>query len=263
MAHTTNTGPRIAAVLIVKNEHRHLDACLRSLAWADEIVVYDTGSSDDTRDIARRHTEHVFHDPDWQGFGVARQRAQRKTQADWILMIDADERVSPELAAEIRAAVARAGERSVFQLPRLTWVFGRFIRHGGWYPDPVTRLYPNRLTHYDDALVHERLLLPQDCRVERLKQPLLHYSYDDIRHYLVKSAHYADHWARQQAGRGKRAGLASGLVHGLGCFLRMYVFKAGFLDGPQGFLLALLSAHSTLVKYAALWERGQPRPPAV
>ncbi len=247
--------PTLAAVLIVKDEQDNLAACLDSLRWADEIVVYDTGSRDATREIARRYTERVISDPDWRGFGIARQRAQRQTRADWILMVDADERVSPELAAEIRAIIRHEPARTVYQLPRLTWVFGRFIRHGGWYPDPVTRLYPNALTHYDDALVHERLRLPAGTTVQRLRHPLIHYSYRDLRHYLVKSAQYADDWARQQAARGKRAGLAQGLLHGAGCFLRMYLFKAGFLDGPQGLLLALLSAHSTFVKYVALWER--------
>ncbi|MDX5377361.1 MAG: glycosyltransferase family 2 protein [Halomonas sp.] len=250
----------LAAVLIVKNEAAHLRACLETLRWADEIVVLDAGSQDTTCAIAHEFTDKVTVNADWQGFGVQRQRAEAAAESDWILMIDADERVTPELGESIRRAVA-TGEPAIYTLPRLSWCFGDFIRHSGWYPDRVARLYPKGRAGYDDALVHEKLTNPHGLPVKALSGDLLHYTYRDLRHYLEKSAHYAQAWAEQRAARGKRGSLAAGLVHGLGCFLRMYLLRAGFLDGRQGLLLALLSAHSTFAKYADLWIRTQTSPP--
>ncbi|WP_447956818.1 glycosyltransferase family 2 protein [Vreelandella sp. EE7] len=246
----------ISAVLIVKNEAHHLRACLETLAWADEIVVLDAGSLDETCAIAREFTDNVNVNADWQGFGVQRQRAEALAQGDWILMIDADERVTDELRESIENAVK--APPAVYALSRLSWCFGRFIRHSGWYPDRVLRLYPKGQAAYNAALVHEKLVVPEALSVEPLSGDLLHYTYRDVRHYLEKSAHYADAWAEQRAALGKKASIGQGVAHGLGCFIKMYLLKAGFLDGRQGLLLAILSAHSTFNKYAALWVRHQP-----
>ena len=250
----------LAAVLIVKNEAAHLRACLETVNWADEIVVLDAGSVDITCEIAREFTDKVVTNADWQGFGVQRQRAEAMVTSDWILMIDADERVTAELRENIRLAIA-THEPAIYTLPRLSWCFGAFIRHSGWYPDRVARLYPRGQAEYDAALVHEKLQNPGGLPVKALKGDLLHYTYRDLRHYLEKSAHYAQAWAEQRAARGKRGSLLDGVVHGLGCFLRMYLLRAGFLDGRQGLLLALLSAHSTFAKYADLWVRTRTTPP--
>lgn len=244
----------IAAVLIVKNEHAHLRACLEALIWADEIVILDAGSQDGSQEIAWQFTDKVVVNDDWQGFGLQRQRAEALVESDWILMIDADERVTPALRDSIQAAISEESQ-AIYTLPRLSWCFGAFIRHSGWYPDRVARLYPRGRAGFDDALVHEKLRNPHDLPVRHLDGDLLHFTYRDLRHYLEKSAHYAEAWAEQRAARGKRGSLADGLLHGVGCFLRMYLFKAGFLDGRQGLLLALLSAHSTFAKYADLWVR--------
>ncbi|MFG6668116.1 glycosyltransferase family 2 protein [Halomonas sp. HNIBRBA4712] len=248
----------ISAVLIVKNEAHHLRACLETLTFADEIVVLDAGSSDETLMIAREFTDNVSVNADWQGFGVQRQRAEALAHGEWILMIDADERVTDELRQSILAAVER--RPAVYRLARLSWCFGRFIRHSGWYPDRVERLYPRGRASYNAALVHEKLVVPDTLETLPLEGDLLHYTYRDVRHYLEKSAHYADAWAEQRAARGKTASIGQGVVHALGCFLKMYVLKAGFRDGGQGLLLAILSAHSTFNKYAALWVRGKPGP---
>ena len=250
----------IAAVLIVKNEQDHLRACLETLAWVDEIVVVDAGSSDGTREIARDFTDKVAVEDDWQGFGRQRQRAEALVESDWILMVDADERVTPALRESIQAALSE-GAPAIYTLPRLSWCFGAFIRHSGWYPDRVARLYPRGRAGYNEALVHEKLENPEGLAVRPLEGDLLHYTYRDLRHYLEKSAHYAQAWAEQRAARGKRGSLAAGIGHGIGCFLRMYLLKAGFLDGRQGLLLALLSAHSTFAKYADLWIRTRTSPP--
>ena len=253
---------RLSAVLIVRNESAQLGACLENLKWADEIVVLDGDSDDDTVAIARRYTDLVFVERNWEGYGIQRQRAEKKASGDWILMIDADERVTRELRSEIERAVAADDRTIVYAVPRLSFCFGRFIRHGGWYPDYVARLYPRGRARYDNELVHEKVHPDPGVRVLRLHGDLLHYTYRDLEHYLVKSAAYAAAWATMRQRQGRRASLVQGIVHGLACFVRMYLLRAGFLDGKAGILLALLSAHSTFAKYADLWVRQQRLPGA-
>ncbi|EGQ7978123.1 glycosyltransferase family 2 protein [Vibrio cholerae] len=248
--------PTLAVALIVKNEARHLDECLQTVHdWVDEIVVLDSGSHDETEQVARRYTEKFYVNAKWPGFGPQRQLAQSYVQSDYVLWLDADERVTPELKQSILQAVATNKPDTLYQFARLSWVFGRFIRHSGWYPDRVLRLYPTQLTRYNDALVHEKVHVEPSMKVETLAGDAIHYTYNDIHHYLVKSAGYAKAWADQRQAKGKKASLSQGIVHAVGCFLKMYLLKRGFLDGKQGFLIALLSAHSTFVKYADLWAR--------
>ncbi|WP_108652502.1 glycosyltransferase family 2 protein [Dongshaea marina] len=251
----------IAAVLIVKNEAENLGPCLETVKeWVDEIVILDSGSSDNTESIAREYTDKYFTNDNWQGYGRQRQIAQKHVSSDWILWLDADERVTPELRQNIQSVLAE-NRQGLYSIPRLSWVFGRFIRHCGWYPDRVIRLYPTMLTGYNDAMVHEKVEIPQGQSVIPLKGDLLHYTYRDLNHYLTKSAYYAKMWAEQRQKRGKKSSLSQGIGHAIGCFMKMYFLKAGFLDGKQGFLLSVLSAHSTFVKYADLWIRSTTEPP--
>ena len=247
----------LSIVMIVKDEANSLAACLDKVLWADEIIVLDSGSSDNTVEVARKFTDKVFVAEDWQGYGVQRQRAQENAACDWVLMIDADEHVTPELSVEIQGIVKANDQFRAYAVPILPWCFGRFIRHGGWYPAPKVRLYPRSRARYGDERVHEKLYFDEGMTTKKLKGDLLHFTYRDMEHYLVKSAHYAAEWAEQRKKDGRSATLTQGAIHGLGCFLKMYLFKAGFLDGRQGLLLAILSAHSTFVKYADLWSRNQ------
>lgn len=249
---------RLSVVLIVKNEASMLTECLASLSFADEIVVLDGGSVDGTVEIAQRYTDKVIVNADWQGYGMQRQRAQNAASGDWVFMIDADERVTPELQVSIQAAIVRDDRNIAYSMPILPWCFGRFLRHGGWYPAPKIRLYAREKARYGDERVHEKLYFDPGVKMEQLKGDLLHFTYRDLEHYLVKSARYAAEFATQRQQRGKTTSLTTGVLHGIGCFLRMYFIKAGFLDGKQGLLMALLSAHSTFVKYADLWARQQP-----
>lgn len=253
--------PTLSAVLIVKNEADNLAECLATLDWVDEIIVLDSGSTDNTKAIALAANAHFYVNAEWPGFGKQRQLAQSYVSSDWILWVDADERVTPELKASIEAVLATPTTDTVYTLPRLSWAFGRFIRHCGWYPDRVLRLYPTQLTTYNDALVHEKVIVGDHIKIKHLSGDLLHYTYKDLEHYLTKSAHYAAAWSKQRQHKGKSASLSQGVLHGIGCFLRMYVLKAGFLDGKQGFLLSVLSAHSTFVKYADLWVNTQTHEP--
>lgn len=246
---------KLSAVVITRNAADRIEACLASLAIADEILVYDGGSTDATCRIAEAQGARIVRAPDWRGFGIQRQRAQAAARGEWILMVDSDERITPALASEIRRALAADDPAAAYALPRLSWVFGRYIRHGGWWPDYVIRLYHREHGSYDDALVHESVQLAPGTRIVRLAGPLLHHTYRNVQDYLVKSAGYAAAWAEQRERDGRRSSLSAGLVHGLACFFRMYVLRAGFLDGRAGFLLALLSAQSTFAKYADLWVR--------
>ncbi|NOH70329.1 glycosyltransferase family 2 protein [Vibrio pectenicida] len=250
--------PSIAVALIVKNEAQHLKACLETVhSWVDEIVVLDSGSTDNTEGIARSFTDKFFVNTEWPGFGPQRQLAQSHIESDYVLWLDADERVTPELKNSIISAVSANQPDTIYQTARLSWVFGRYIRHCGWYPDKVLRLYPTKLTQYNDALVHEKVQVSKAMKVETLNGDLIHFTYNDMNHYLVKSAGYAKAWAEQRERKGKQSSISQGILHALGCFLKMYVLKAGFLDGKQGLLLSLLSAHSTFVKYADLWIRSE------
>lgn len=251
----------LTIALIVKNEAANLAACLESCTdLAAEIVVVDSGSTDDTVAIAEQFGAKVVVHTDWQGFGPQRQVAQSHVTGDWVLWLDADERLTPTLKASIQTVLNVDDRQALYQVSRLSWVFGRFIRHSGWYPDRVVRLYATTKTGYTTAPVHEQVIVPAGCPVKTLDGDLLHYTYRDLQHYLVKSAQYADLWATERKKRGKTSSLTQGTLHALGCFFKMYLLKAGFLDGKQGLLLALLSAHSTFAKYADLWIRDQPKP---
>ena len=248
--------PTLSVAMIVKNEAQDLAQCLDSVKdWVDEIVILDSGSTDETEQIARRYGAKFYQHTDWQGFGKQRQLAQQYVTSDYVLWLDADERVSDELRRSIQQAVQQNQPNAVYQLPRLSEVFGRQIRHSGWYPDYVVRLYRTQFAKYGDELVHEKVHYPATAEVKKLNGDLYHYTYKDIHHYLVKSASYAKAWATQREAQGKTASLFDGVTHALGCFVKMYLLKAGFLDGKQGFLLAVLSAHSTFVKYVDLWVR--------
>ncbi|NVK72696.1 glycosyltransferase [Marinomonas sp. CT5] len=252
----------LTAALIVKNESKNLEVCLSSLTgWVDDIVILDSGSHDNTQEIAEKFTKHFYLKSDWQGFGIQRQTAQKYVSTDYVFWIDADEVVTEELKKSILEAVAQNKDKTAYSINRKSWVFGRFIEHSGWYPDRVTRLYKVKEGHYSDDLVHEKVLLAENVKLESLKGDLTHYTYDDLQHYLVKSASYAKLSADQKEKRGKKTSLSNASLHAFACFIKMYLIKRGFLDGKQGFLLAVLSAHSTFVKYADLWIRSQPKRP--
>ncbi|MGO3408897.1 glycosyltransferase family 2 protein [Marinomonas sp.] len=258
---TPSKKPTISAVLIVKNESKNLDMCLSSLnRWVDEIIILDSGSTDDTQKIAKKYTQEFHQKTDWQGFGRQRQAAQKLVKTDYLLWIDADEVVTETLKNSILTVLKQNKAKTAYSINRKSWVFGRFIEHSGWYPDKVTRLYRAGEANYSDDLVHEKVLLSEGINLQPLDGDLIHYTYDNLQHYLVKSASYAKLSADQKELRGKTTSLSKASLHAFACFVKMYLVKRGFLDGKQGFLLAVLSAHSTFVKYADLWIRSQPKP---
>ena len=238
----------ISAIIITKNEEANIRACLESLSWVDEIVVVDSGSTDRTVEICREFTGLVFcHD--WPGFGPQKNRALAYASGDWVLSIDADERVSPELRDEILTVVS-SDRHSGYRIPRLSWYCGRFIRHSGWRPDHVLRIFRREKGRFTDDLVHERVLL--DGPAGRLENDLIHYSFRDLEQVLNVVNRYSTLGAEQKFRAGGNSGLAGAIFHGLWEFFSTYLLKGGFLDGRQGLMLAISNGEGTYYKYAKL-----------
>lgn len=246
----------LSVVIIAKNEAGLLPDCLHSVAWADEIVMLDSGSQDDSVAVAESLGAKVFTHVDWQGFGKQRQLAQSYASHDYILMIDADERVTPELRQSIEQTLAAADDNQVYSCARRNLFLGRFMRHSGWYPDRVNRLYANQRYRYNDNLVHESLNT-HGAKVVPLNGDLLHLTCRDFFAFQRKQLRYAEEWANQRHQAGKRCGYLSILTHTLGAFCKTWLLRAGFLDGKQGLLLAVVNAQYTFNKYAALWALGR------
>jgi len=242
---------RLSVVLIARNEAELLPDALASVAWADEIILLDSGSSDNTVDIARALGAQVYEAAEWEGFGKQRQRAQAFATGEMILMLDADERVTPALRQAIEAVLHQPASTTVYSLSRSNLFLGRFMRHSGWYPDRVMRLYPRHL-RYNDNLVHESLET-EGAAVVVLPGDLQHLTCRDLIAFQRKQMNYAEAWAQERFQRGKRCGLFAIFSHTLGAFLKTLLLRAGFLDGKQGWILAVVNAQYTFNKYSALW----------
>ncbi len=242
----------LSVLLIARNEERNISSCLRTVQWADEIVVVDTGSADATIELARQFTSKVFAHPG-AGFVEGKRLALEACTGDWVLWLDADERVPEELAAEIRSTIAASTAHNAFDVARRAYFLGRWIKHCGWYPGRVTRLFRRGSARFSDHAVHERLIV--DGSTGSLAHDLLHYTDDSLQHYFAKFNEYTSLAADDLVREGTRATFFDLLLRPPATFLRMYVAKAGFLDGVHGFVLCLLSAFYVFVKYAKTRER--------
>jgi glycosyltransferase involved in cell wall biosynthesis len=246
------TAPRAAlsAVLITRNAASVLQTCLESLAFADEIVIVDSASNDGTVQIAQRHCARVVQ-KEWLGFGRQKQFAVEQAQNDWVLCLDADERVSPELAASIQAALA-APVSPVYRMPRRNRFLGRWLAHGEGYPDWSPRLFNRMNARWSDDLVHEKVLFA--VTPGTLQGDLMHDSADDLARYLDRQNRYTTLAARQAFERGRSAGIAHLLLSPVVRFFKFYVFRLGFLDGVPGLLHISIGCMNSYMKYAKLIE---------
>lgn len=242
---------KLSVTVITRNEAADIDAALQSVAWADEIVVVDSQSTDDTVAIARRRTERVMV-REWPGYIDQKNYAASVATHDWILSIDADERVTPALADEIQALMAAGPSAAAFRIPRVTWHLGRWVRTTDWYPDYQLRLYDRRAAAWTGKYVHEAVMVRGVTG--RLRGELLHYAYRDIADHLETIDRYTTLAARQMHEAGRRAGLLQIAGHPPLAFLRNYLAHGGIRDGVPGFIISALNAYYVGLKFAKLWE---------
>ena len=248
--------PTLSVILITRNEESNLDDCLASLEGiAQQIVVVDSNSTDRTLEIASKHGALMAYPTDWPGFGPQKNRALDLATCDWVLSLDADERLTPALKSEILTAIHHSAHVDCFAIPRLSWYCGRFIRHSGWNPDYVDRLFKRGTARFSDDLVHERLI-PKGT-VAKLENPMLHYSFMNYEQVLDKLNRYSTASAEQAFAKGKTSSPLKAVLHGMWAFVRTYILRAGFLDGPQGFALAISNGQGTYYRYMKLWQLNQ------
>ena len=240
----------LSIVVITHNEEDMIERCLASVAWADEVIVLDSGSTDHTVALCRQSGARVM-ETDWPGFGPQKNRALNYATGTWVLSLDADEYLTQEAQTEIQAVLASEPEADAFRMPRLSRYCGRFMYHGGWYPDYVTRLFRRGRARFSDDLVHERLLVSGP--VATLREPLCHETYRDLEEVLRKVDSYSSAGAAMAARGGQRGGVAQALAHGLWSFVRTYFVRRGLLDGTEGLMLAISNAETTYYKYMKLW----------
>ncbi|MEG0279266.1 MAG: glycosyltransferase family 2 protein [Morganella sp. (in: enterobacteria)] len=248
---------RLSVVMISKNNADVIRDCLLSVqGLADEIIVLDSGSQDNTAQIARESGAQVYENLVWPGFGRQRQLAQQYATGDYILMLDTDERVTPELKQSIEQALSAPQLNTVYRFARRNLFLGRFMKHSGWYPDHVLRLYPRDQYQYNDNAVHESVNT-QGANIITLKGDVLHLTCRDLIEFQQKQLRYAGDWAQARYQAGKRCSFLSVLTHTGGAFCKTWLLRAGFLDGKQGVILAFVNAQYTFNKYAALWSMGK------
>lgn len=240
--------PRLSLIVITRNEEASIARCLRSAAFVDETVVVDNGSTDKTVAIARSLGARVIETPDWPGFGPQKNRALDAATGDWVLSLDADEWLEPLVADEIRAALGR-GEADGYAMPRRSRFCGRVVRHCGWSPDYVLRLFRRGRGRFSADKVHEHVDV--NGRVERLKNPIEHDSITDLADAGDKIERYASAAALALQARGKTSSLPKAYLRGLGAFLRTYIWRLGFLDGRTGWRVAHYNRRYTFEK----WKR--------
>lgn len=241
----------LTVTVITRNEAAHIADALRSVSWADEIVVVDSQSDDDTVAIARQFTDRVVVRA-WPGYVEQKNYAASLASHDWILSLDADERVTPRLADAIQRLGETASGPVGYRIPRVTWYLGRWIRTTDWYPDPQLRLYDRRAAAWAGRHVHESVVARGS--VGRLDGELQHFAYRDIAEHLETIDRYSTYAARQMHEDGRRAGLVQIAGHPPLAFLRNYVLKRGFTDGAAGLIVSALNSYYVLLKFAKLWE---------
>jgi len=240
----------ISIIVITKNEAHDIRECLKSISWADEIIILDSDSTDDTVKIAREFTKHVYISQDWQGFGIQKNRALAYATKEWVLSLDADERVTEELRAEIEEAIAKPNSNSGFRIPRSSNYCGKFMRHSGWSPDYVVRLFRKDFGKFSESIVHENLVI--NGNIGTIKHPISHYAFSDLEEVLDKINRYSSAGATQKLNQGKKSSLGKALRHGLWAFMRTFFIQAGFLDGREGFMLAVSNAEGVYYRYLKL-----------
>ncbi len=245
----------ITVAILTKDSAKKIGSVLDSVKDFDEVLVYDTGSSDNTIDIAKQYPNVVVHEAPFEGFGLCRNKATNLAKNDWILALDSDEILTPELRNEIQQL--SLSPDSVYSFPRNNYYNGKWIRWCGWYPDRVVRLYNRNQTSYSHDEVHEKVI-DDGLQMVSLKYPAIHYPYDSTEDFLNKMQKYSDLYAKQHKGK-KRSSFSKALFRGFFTFLKSYLIKRGFLGGAEGFTISLYNANTAFYKYLKLSEVNSER----
>lgn len=243
---------KLSVYVIAYNDEPNMRACLESVAWADELIVVDSYSTDGTEKISREFTDKVFQH-EFHGFGRLRNEAVAHASHEWVFSLDTDERATPALRQELNRVIHTREAADAYFVPRKNYFLGRWIRHCGWYPDyRQPQLFRKARLRYRDELVHESYDV--EGSIGYLKEPALQYPFRDIDHYLAKMDRYSDLMATRMVEQGKRFHPHQLITHPMFTFMKMYVARAGFCDGIPGLILSGLYAYYTFIKYAKLWE---------
>ena len=245
----------LGALVLTNNEADNIEDCLSSLSWLDEIVVIDSYSEDNTVELAREYTNKVYQH-EFEDFASQRNFGLEKLSTSWVLVVDADERVTPELAAEIKEVLTNP-QAEGYRIPRKNYFLGRWIKYCGWYPDYTLRLFKRAGNKYS-GLVHEGVEITG--RVEELANPLLHYTYRSLTHYISKLNHYTSLSAEKKYQLGQNKGMTYIFLRPIVEFIKKYILRKGFLLGAHGLILSILLSYYSFLKYAKLWEKNKNEP---
>lgn len=240
----------VSLVIITLNEERNIERCIRSVPFASEIVVVDSGSTDKTLEIAKGLGATVHHYP-WQGFGIQKAKATELSHNDWVLNLDADEALSPELAQEIMEKWQSLDPRVGYEMPRKSYHLGRWIMHGGWYPDAQLRLFNRQHSGWQKVPIHEKV---EAAEKQRFKKPLLHWVFKNISHQVITNDRYSSLQAEDHIRKGKKFSLLKLVIKPWVKFIECYFLKLGFLDGFAGFVIAVGAAYSVFLRWVKIWE---------
>lgn len=238
----------LSVIIITKNEEKNIRRCLESVKWADEIIVFDSGSTDQTIAICKEYTKHIFV-TDWPGFGPQKNRALEKASSDWVLSIDADEQLTEELIIELRI-IMRRSEYAGYYIKRCTNYCGQFIRYGDWKKDQVLRLFHRDQSKFTDDIIHEKVIVQGQVAV--LKEKMLHFSFSNFSEVINKVNLYSTYGAELKCQQGKTSNMMTVIMRSLWCFFRGYFLRLGFLDGKNGFLLAVSNMLGVFYRYVKL-----------
>ena len=243
----------LSVIIITKNEEKNIHRCLESVKWADEIIVLDSSSTDQTQEICRKYTDKVFNTDDWPGFGVQKNRALDKATREWVLAIDADEVLSEPLMTEIKnLLISNKRGLSAYRIRRVSNYCGKFIRYGAWRNDKPLRLFKRNIARYDDRVIHESLELIEDKKIGLLKNIMWHYSFQNLSQVLQKLNDYSTYGAQLRFKNDQRSNMLIVLVKTISNFIKGYILQGGFMDGREGFLLAISNAMGVFYRYSKL-----------
>lgn len=240
----------LSVVIITKNEEKNLGRCLESVTWAAETLVLDSGSEDQTQALAQRMGARVVQEP-WRGFGAQKAFAAQLARYDWVLSLDADERVPEALAREIRARLPQLDSQTAYSFPRRSFFLGRWIQYGGWYPDRQVRLFNRAFSNWDESPIHEQV---RSEKRGEFDSALEHFVFADLAHQISTNNRYSGLLALRDVQKGKRFRVWKLVIKPGVKFIENYIFKRGFLDALPGFIIAVNSAHSTFLRWAKIRE---------